>query len=68
MCTSHPINQQIIKNAGLAMYCDYVVENIHDAEHLTWLTVNHVNDIIDQLHEAPVHDFMRYFSNSSYIG
>ena len=50
------------------MYCDYVVENIHDAEHLTWLTVNHVNDIIDQLHEAPVHDFMRYFCNSSFIG
>ncbi|XP_067936803.1 huntingtin-like [Watersipora subatra] len=64
-----PINEEIIKCAGLAMYCDYVVENIHDAEHLTWLTVNHVNDIVEQLHEAPVHDFMSaVYGNSSASG
>lgn len=55
-----PLNLEIIKSASLAMYCDYVVENLHDAEHLTWLTVNHVNEIIDQMHETPVQDFMRY--------
>lgn len=54
-----PLNKEIIKCTGLAMYCDYVVENLHDAEHLTWLTVNHVNEIIDQLHETPVQDYMR---------
>ncbi|KAF6030712.1 hypothetical protein EB796_010963 [Bugula neritina] len=63
------LHERIIKCTGLAMYCDYVVENMHDAQHLTWLTVNHVNDIIDQLHESPVSDFMStVFGNSSASG
>lgn len=61
-----PVNGEVIRCASLAMYCDYVVENLHDAEHLTWLVVNHVNDIVDQLHETPVQDLMGYESCSSH--
>ena len=33
-------------------------QNLHDSEHLTWLTVNHVQDLIRLSHEPPVQDFI----------
>lgn len=55
---SKTLNASLVQSAGLAVYCDYVMENLHDAEHLTWLIVNHVNDLIEHIHEAPVRDLM----------
>lgn len=33
-------------------------QNLHDSEHLTWLIVNHVRDLINLSHEPPVQDFI----------
>ena len=33
-------------------------QNLHDSEHLTWLIVNHVSDLISLSHEPPVQDFI----------
>ncbi|KAG5845042.1 hypothetical protein ANANG_G00134640 [Anguilla anguilla] len=33
-------------------------QNLHDSEHLTWLIVNHVEDLITLSHEPPVQDFI----------
>lgn len=33
-------------------------QNLHDSEHLTWLIVNHVQDLINLSHEPPVQDFI----------
>ncbi len=33
-------------------------QNLHDSEHLTWLTVNHVSDLISLSHEPPVQDLI----------
>jgi len=36
---------------------------LSDAEHMTWLIINHVFDLIFLLTEPPVHDFMRSVIN-----
>lgn len=33
-------------------------QNLHDSEHLTWLVVNHVQDLVSLSHEPPVQDFI----------
>ena len=33
-------------------------QNLHDSEHLTWLIVNHIQDLINLSHEPPVQDFI----------
>ncbi|ESO95031.1 hypothetical protein LOTGIDRAFT_160793 [Lottia gigantea] len=51
-------NLEILRRGGLILYCDYVVENLSNAEHMTWLTVNHVSDLIELTSESPVQDFI----------
>ncbi|TNM86000.1 hypothetical protein fugu_008271 [Takifugu bimaculatus] len=52
------INREIVRRGALILFCDYVCQNLHDSEHLTWLIVNHVRDLIDLSHEPPVQDFI----------
>ncbi|XP_070540509.1 huntingtin-like isoform X2 [Ptychodera flava] len=49
---------EIIKKGGLILFCDYVCENLTDAEPMTWLIVNHVNEIVNLSYEPPVQDFI----------
>ncbi|XP_029601152.1 huntingtin isoform X1 [Salmo trutta] len=51
-------NREIVRRGGLILFCDYVCQNLHDSEHLTWLIVNHVRDLINLSHEPPVQDFI----------
>ncbi|XP_062852378.1 huntingtin isoform X2 [Trichomycterus rosablanca] len=51
-------NREIVRRGALVLFCDYVCQNLHDSEHLTWLTVNHVRDLISLSHEPPVQDFI----------
>ncbi|XP_063075686.1 huntingtin isoform X3 [Engraulis encrasicolus] len=51
-------NREIVRRGALILFCDYVCQNLHDSEHLTWLTVNHVQDLISLSHEPPVQDFI----------
>ncbi|XP_066534473.1 huntingtin isoform X5 [Hoplias malabaricus] len=51
-------NREIVRRGALILFCDYVCQNLHDSEHLTWLTVNHVRDLISLSHEPPVQDFI----------
>ena len=43
-----------------AVLCCVQCENLSDAEHMTWLIINHVFDLILLLTEPPVQDFMRF--------
>ncbi|KAK2815696.1 hypothetical protein Q5P01_026163 [Channa striata] len=52
------INREIVRRGALILFCDYVCQNLHDSEHLTWLIVNHVRDLISLSHEPPVQDFI----------
>ncbi|XP_069488154.1 huntingtin isoform X2 [Ambystoma mexicanum] len=51
-------NREIVRRGALILFCDYVCQNLHDSEHLTWLIVNHVQDLINVSHEPPVQDFI----------
>nr|XP_044623852.1 huntingtin isoform X2 [Equus asinus] len=51
-------NREIVRRGALILFCDYVCQNLHDSEHLTWLIVNHVQDLISLSHEPPVQDFI----------
>ncbi|MFT7807444.1 huntingtin isoform X1 [Arapaima gigas] len=51
-------NREIVRRGALVLFCDYVCQNLHDSEHLTWLIVNHVRDLINLSHEPPVQDFI----------
>ncbi|XP_056135883.1 huntingtin [Lampris incognitus] len=52
------VNREIARRGALILFCDYVCQNLHDSEHLTWLIVNHVRDLISLSHEPPVQDFI----------
>lgn len=55
---SYSCNFELVSQAGLILLCDYLCENIYDAEPMTWLIVNHVSEIIRLSSEPPVSDFI----------
>ncbi|CAH1783183.1 unnamed protein product [Owenia fusiformis] len=55
---SQSCNLQVVKHGGIILFCDYVCENLSDAEHMTWGIINHVNEIIELSYEPPVQDFI----------
>ncbi|KAG7461857.1 hypothetical protein MATL_G00195620 [Megalops atlanticus] len=58
-------NREIVRRGSLILFCDYVCQNLHDSEHLTWLIVNHVQDLISLSHEPPVQDFISAIHRNS---
>ncbi|XP_047352945.1 huntingtin isoform X1 [Vespa velutina] len=52
------INVQIIHKGGIILFCDYVCENLNDAEPLTWLLVNHIEEAIHTATESPVKELL----------
>ncbi|XP_033632694.1 huntingtin-like isoform X2 [Asterias rubens] len=57
--------EEVARRGGLVLYCDYVCENQADAEPLTWLVVNHINEIIQLFHEPPVQDVISAIHRNS---
>uniref|UniRef100_A0A8C6R2D9 Huntingtin n=1 Tax=Nannospalax galili TaxID=1026970 RepID=A0A8C6R2D9_NANGA len=51
-------SREVVRRGALILFCDYVCQNLHDSEHLTWLIVNHIQDLINLSHEPPVQDFI----------
>ncbi|XP_041368406.1 huntingtin-like isoform X2 [Gigantopelta aegis] len=56
---------ELLRRVGLVLFSDYVCENLNDAEHMTWLIINHVSDIIELSHEPPVQDFISAIHRNS---
>ena len=52
------INSDIIRRGGTILFCDYVCENLNDAEPLTWLLVNHIEEAIRLVTEPPVRELI----------
>lgn len=52
------IHFEMLRTGGLILFCDYVCENLTDAEHMTWLIVNHVNELVCLSSEPPVQDLI----------
>ncbi|XP_040360648.1 huntingtin isoform X2 [Ixodes scapularis] len=55
---AYSCSSELVSQAGLILLCDYLCENIYDAEPMTWLIVNHVSEIIHLSSEPPVSDFI----------
>ncbi|XP_060084449.1 huntingtin-like [Ylistrum balloti] len=62
---THCCNLEILRRGGLVLFCDYVCENLTEAEHMTWLVINHVSDIIALSQESPVQDFVSAIHRNS---
>ncbi|RXM28279.1 Huntingtin [Acipenser ruthenus] len=58
-------NREIVRRGALILFSDYVCQNLHDSEHLAWLIVNHVRDLINLSHEPPVQDFISAIHRNS---
>ncbi|XP_057562698.1 huntingtin isoform X4 [Hippopotamus amphibius kiboko] len=58
-------SREIVRRGALILFCDYVCQNLHDSEHLTWLIVNHIQDLISLSHEPPVQDFISAIHRNS---
>ncbi|XP_071090376.1 huntingtin-like isoform X1 [Haliotis cracherodii] len=56
---------ELLRRGGLILFCDYVCENLNDAEHMTWLIINHVSDLIELSDESPVQDFISAIHRNS---
>lgn len=52
------LNVEMVSRAALILMCDFVCENMNDVEHLTWLIVNNIYDIIRWSYELPIRDFI----------
>ncbi|XP_052771519.1 huntingtin-like isoform X2 [Mya arenaria] len=61
----HRCNDEILRRGGLILFCDYACENLNDSEHLTWVLINHVRDLIDLSLEEPVQDFISAIHRNS---
>ncbi|XP_030848870.1 huntingtin [Strongylocentrotus purpuratus] len=57
--------EEVVKQGALVLFCDYVCENEADAEPLSWLVVNHVNDIVQLSYELPVQDLVSAIHRNS---
>ncbi|KDR16213.1 huntingtin [Zootermopsis nevadensis] len=52
------INLELVRKGGTILYCDYVCENMNDAEQLTWLLVNHIEEVVSLSTEPPVQELI----------
>lgn len=49
---------ELVRRGTLVLLCDFVCENIADAEQMTWLIVNNIRELIRFSYELPVKDFI----------
>ena len=56
---------EIMRRGALILFCDFVCENMNDAEHLTWLIVYNINEIIKLCHESPIAEFISTIHRNS---
>ncbi|XP_078717925.1 huntingtin isoform X2 [Lampetra fluviatilis] len=47
---------EMVRRGSFILFADYVCQNLHDSEHMTWLIVNHVRDLVALASEPPVQD------------
>ncbi|KAF7996379.1 hypothetical protein HCN44_002011 [Aphidius gifuensis] len=52
------IDEKIIRQCSMILFCDHIYENINDTESLICLLDNHVEEIINLSNESPVRDLV----------
>ena len=65
-CFSHYDKASLISNNKTNCDCNiFQCENLNDAEHMTWVIINHVAELIELSHEPPVQDFISAIHRNS---
>ena len=53
------LNGEVLRKGGLVLLCDHLCDNISSAvDNITWLVMNYVQDIVCNIRENPVQDFV----------
>jgi len=58
-------NIELTRRGVLCLVLDYVSISMTDVEHITWLIIHHINDIIRWSHETPIADFINAVHGNS---
>lgn len=51
-------NIELCRRGALCLVLDFVTISMNDVEHITWLIIHHINDIIRWSHEPPISEFI----------
>lgn len=52
------IDRKIVCQCSTILFCDYICENLKDAESLSWFVMNHIEVIMKLANETPVRDLV----------
>lgn len=58
-------NIEITRRGALCLVLDFVTISMNDVEHITWLIIHHINDIIRWSHEMPITEFINAVHGNS---
>ncbi|KAF5303786.1 hypothetical protein FQR65_LT08121 [Abscondita terminalis] len=61
----HCINLEIVRVGGTIAFCDYLNENLGDAEQLSWFLVHNIPLLVDLYSEEPITDFFSSLHRNS---
>ncbi len=62
---SQGLHREIVRRAGLVLYCDFLCDHTSNVEGTTWLVVNHVREVVRNATESPVQDFVMSMHGSA---
>lgn len=58
-------NIELTRRGALCAVLDFVTISMNDVEHITWLIIHHINDIIRWSHETPITEFINSVHGNS---
>lgn len=58
-------NMELSRRGTLCLVLDFVSVNMNDVEHITWIIINYINDLISWSHELPISDFIKAIHRNS---
>jgi len=58
-------NVELSRRGALCLVLDFVSISMDDVEHITWLIIHHINDIIRWSHEMPIAEFINAVHGTS---
>lgn len=58
-------NIELTRRGALCLVLDFVTISMNDVEHITWLIIHHINDIIRWSHEMPITEFINSVHGNS---
>ncbi|UXI20086.1 beta-amyloid-like protein [Sarcoptes scabiei] len=64
-CTASNINAEIIKRSSLILLCDFLSENLDNAEFISYVIVKNLAEIVENCFETPIKEFINSIHRNS---